>query len=36
MILLELTSHLNVPLQLAAGGLREGAAARLLAKRIAA
>ena len=35
-ILLELTRLLDVPLQLAAGGLREGAAARLLAKRQAA
>jgi exopolyphosphatase/guanosine-5'-triphosphate,3'-diphosphate pyrophosphatase len=35
-ILLEVTRRLGVPLQLAGGGLREGAAARLLAPREAA
>ncbi len=35
-ILLELTRRLDTPFQLAAGGLREGAVARLLAKREAA
>jgi exopolyphosphatase / guanosine-5'-triphosphate,3'-diphosphate pyrophosphatase len=35
-ILLELTRRLGVPLQLAGGGLREGAAARLLRSRAAA